>query len=43
MPTPDSTPFTDAPFALKVLWNKFALRRDLAGSNPPATMQEAYN
>ncbi len=23
MPTPDSIPFTDAPFALKALWNKF--------------------
>jgi len=34
------TPFTDA---LKTLWNKFALRGDLDGSNPPATMREAYN
>jgi len=43
MLTPDSSAFTDAPFALQALWNKFALRRDLGGSNPPATMQEAYN
>ncbi len=26
MSTPDSTPFSDAPFALKGLWNKFTLR-----------------
>jgi len=37
------TPFTDAPFALKALWNKFALSGDLDGGNPPATVQEAYN
>ncbi len=43
MPTHDSIPFSDAPFALQALWNKFALRGDLDGSNPPATMQEAYN
>ncbi len=36
-------PFTDAPDALLHLWNKFALRGDLDGSNPPATMQGAYN
>ena len=43
MPTPDSTPFTDAPFALKALWNKFALRGEVDARNPPATVQEAYN
>ncbi len=43
MSTPDSTPFTDAPFTLKALWNKFALSGDLDGGNPPATMQEAHN
>ncbi len=43
MPDPDSTPFTDAPFALQALWHKFALSGDLDGGNPPATMQEAHN
>ncbi len=43
MPTPDSTPFTDAPFALKALWNKFALRGELDPHDPPATVREAYN
>ncbi len=43
MPTPDSAPFTDAPFALQALWNKFTLRGLLDSRNPPATMQEAYN
>ncbi len=43
MPTPDSAPFTDAPFALKALWNKFALRGELDPHDPPATVQEAYN
>ncbi len=43
MSTPDSTPFTDAPFALQALWNKFTLRGLLDSRNPPATMQEAYN
>ncbi len=28
---------------LERLWNKFALRGDLDGSNPPATLGEAYN
>ena len=42
MPTPDSTPFTDAPFALKALWHKFALRGELAPHSPPATVREAY-
>ncbi len=43
MPTPDSTPFTDFPFALKALWNKFALRGELDLHSPPATVREAYN
>ncbi len=43
MPTPDSTPFTDVPFALQALWNKFALRGELAPHYPPATVREAYN
>ncbi len=43
MPTPDSTPFTDAPFALKALWNKFALHGELNPHDPPATVREAYN
>ncbi len=43
MPTSDSIPFTDAPFALKALWNKFALRGELAPLSPPATVREAYN
>ncbi len=43
MPTPDSTPFTDAPFALKALWNKFALGGELDPHDPPATVREAYN
>ncbi len=43
MPIPDSTPLTDAPFTLKALWNKFALRGELHTHNPPATVREAYN
>ncbi len=43
MPTPDSTPFTDAPFALQALWNKFALGGELDPLSPPATVREAYN
>ncbi len=43
MPTPDSTPLTDDPIALKALWNKFALRGELAPHSPPATVPEAYN
>ncbi len=43
MPTPDSTPVTDAPVALKGLWNKFALRGELDPHDPPATVREAYN
>ncbi len=43
MPTPDSAPFTDAPFALQALWHKFALRGELAPHSPPATVREAYN
>ncbi len=43
MSTPDSTPFTDAPFALQALWHKFALRGEVDSQNPPATVQEAYN
>ncbi len=43
MPTPDSTPFTDVPFALKALWNKFALGGELDPLSPPATVREAYN
>ena len=43
MPTSDSTPFTDAPFALKTLWNKFGLRGELDLLSPPATVREAYN
>ncbi len=43
MSTPDSTPFTDAPFALKALWNKFALRGEVDSQIPPATVREAYN
>ncbi len=37
------TPFTDAPDTLLHLWNKLSLSGDLDGSNPPATMREAYN
>ena len=36
MPTPDSTPFIDAPFALKALWNKFALREVLERKGIPS-------
>ncbi len=43
MPTSDYTPFTDAPFALKALWNKFALRGELDPLSPPATVREAKN
>ncbi len=43
MPTPDCTPFADAPFALKALWNKFALRGELDPHDPPVTVREAYN
>ncbi len=43
MPTPDSTPFTDAPFALQALWNKFAISGEVDPRNPPATVREAYN
>ncbi len=43
MPTPDATHFTDAPFALQALWNKFALRGELHPHNPPATVREASN
>ncbi len=43
MSTPDSTPFTDAPFTLQALWSKFALRGELAPHSPPATVREAYN
>jgi len=43
MHTPDSTPFTNAPFALKALWHKFALRGELDPHSPPATVREAYN
>ncbi|MDA2911776.1 hypothetical protein MYX04_12715 [Nitrospiraceae bacterium AH_259_D15_M11_P09] len=43
MSTPDSTPFTDAPFALQALWNKFTLRGELDPHFPPATVREAYN
>ncbi len=42
MPTPDSTPFTDAPFALKALWHKFTLGGELDPHSPPATVQDAY-
>ncbi len=42
MPTPDSAPFTDAPFARKALWHKFALRGEVDSQNPPATVREAY-
>ncbi len=42
MPTPDSAPFTDAPFALQALWHKFALRGELDPLSPPATVREAY-
>ncbi len=41
MPTPDSTPFTDASFALKALWNKLALRGELDPHHPPATTKQA--
>ncbi len=40
---PDSTPFTDAPFALQALWHKFALGGELDPHDPPATVREAYN
>ncbi len=43
MPPADSTPFADAPFALKALWNKFALGGELDPHDPPATVREAYN
>ncbi len=43
MPTPDSTPFTDAPFTLQALWHKFALRGELDPHDPPGTVREAYN
>ncbi len=43
MPDPDATPFTDAPFALQALWNKFTLRGELDPHYPPATVREAYN
>ncbi len=43
MPTPDSTPLTDAPFARKMLWNKFTLGGELDPHDPPATVREAYN
>ncbi len=43
MPILDSTPFTDAPFALQALWNKFALSGEVDARNPPVTVQEAYN
>ncbi len=43
MPTPDSAPFTDAPFALQALWHKFTLRGELDPHSPPATVREAYN
>ncbi len=43
MPTPDSTPFTNAPFALKALWIKFALGGELGPHDPPANVREAYN
>ncbi len=43
MPTPESTPFTDAPFALQALWHKFALRGELDPLSPPATVRETYN
>ncbi len=43
MPILDSTRFTDAPFALKALWNKFTLRGELDPLSPPATVREAYN
>ncbi len=42
MPILDSTRFTDAPFALKALWHKFALRGELDPHSPPATVREAY-
>ncbi len=38
---PNSRPFTDAPFALKALWNKLALRGELAPHDPPATTKQA--
>ncbi len=38
MPTPDSTPFTDAPFALKMLWNKSALCGEVDTQDPPETV-----
>ncbi len=37
-----STPFTDAPFALKALWHKLTLRGELDPHSPPATVREAY-
>ncbi len=37
------TPFINAPDALLHLWNKFSLSGEVDGSNPPATMREAYN
>ncbi len=42
MPTPDSPPFTDAPFALQALWHKFALGGELVPLSLPATVREAY-
>jgi len=43
MRNPDATPFADAPLELQRLWNKFALRGELAPLSPPATVREAYN
>ncbi len=43
MPTPDSTPFPDAPIALQALWHKFALGGELDPLSPPATVREANN
>ncbi len=43
MPTPDSTRFTDAPFTLQALWNKFSLSGEVDAYTLPATVQEAYN
>ena len=43
MSIPDSTSFTDAPFALKARWNKLALRGELDLRYPRAIVREAYN
>jgi len=42
-PTPDYEVHAAWPPALQCLWNKFALRGELAPHHPPATVREAHN